>query len=332
MRLLKRGTRGEDVLLWQTFLMQLRKKPENGFYPGLIRLDGIFGGQTKRATVAFQERYQLRSDGAVGGETFKKSRSLGFLNPPTKLDPLGPLLGPYAERLRLEPPPGIAEARGAPPAAPTKGNDRNASFSRLRSEGWQASSAIRAGLNGGNAVLQLLRNGSGDYIYDEYSIVVTTLPARLTPEAFLQELATDLNRCLNDTGFDAVNTFTRRTSGKPKVGEIIDIDIAGPDNGSVILVDFQPQYFILQTVDSDRMGAHPENGGREFGFERVASGVRFYTRGVSRPGNYIVRLAGAYPQRVGWTRLVTALGERLIERGGKANPGSVTTYKRESPQ
>jgi len=78
LRILKVGTRGEDVLLWQHFLMQLRATAEATFTGPVIRLDGIFGRETRRATTAFQQRYQLRVDGIVGRETFKTARELGF--------------------------------------------------------------------------------------------------------------------------------------------------------------------------------------------------------------------------------------------------------------
>ena len=100
----------------------------------------------------------------------------------------------------------------------------------------------------------------------------------------------------------------------------------------MILVALTQTYFIFQTVDSNKMGSHPENGCREFGFEQVGSGFRFYTRGVSRPGNYIVRLAGAVPQRKGWTTLMMGISARITQMGGKSNQATFTMFKENRAQ
>ena len=269
------------MLLWQHFLMQLRSRREATFMPPVIRVDGIFGRETRRATVAFQQRYMLRVDGIVGRQTFGKARDSGFGQ---STEGLAPLFGPLAKQMLAEPPPLLERPAPEPPATGT-GNTREQSHARLRAESWQASGVVQSALTGGGAVFQLLKDGSGDYVYDEYSVVVDEMPSGKTPEQFLNEMATDLNGTVGDYWFDSINVFKRKGSTEPKVGDIVAIDIKGPDNGSVILVALQPNYFIFQTIDSDEYGSHPENGCREFGFERLSSGgVRFYTRGVSRPG------------------------------------------------
>lgn len=114
---------------------------------------------------------------------------------------------------------------------------REESFRRLRAEAWTSSKAVRIGLTGGSAKLQSLADGFGACVYDEYSFLVTTMPPKVSAESFLQEMATDLNGTVADGGFNAINVFIRSKTGVPTVGEIIHIDIAGPDNGSVILAD-----------------------------------------------------------------------------------------------
>ena len=339
MRTLKRGVRGEDVLLWQQFLVRLRSQPKSGFMVQPVRLDGIFGPETADATSAFQRHLRLVSDGVVGRNTYLKARSLGFLDRvATQGTPgsnvLGPLLGPYLSQLQAEPPPpGIARVDAAPAAAGI-GNTRGETHARLRGEAWESSSVVREGLAAGGAVFQLLKNGAGDYVYDEYSVVIDSMPAGKTAESFLEEMAMDLNGTVKDGAFDTINVFKRRAGGKPRIGEIIDIDIAGPDNGSVVLVGLTPKYFVFQTVDGgrDHTGSHPENGSREFGFETVGSGFRFYTRGVSRPGNYIVRLVGSLPQKRGWTRLLMGISARIVQLGGKSNAGTFSMSKEERPE
>jgi len=204
---------------------------------------------------------------------------------------------------------------------------REDSFKRLRAESWSSSGALRAGLTAGGATLQSLADGSGSCVYDEYSFLVATMPSGATPEQFVADMASDLNGTVADGGFNAVNHFVRSRTGSPSVGEIIHIDIAGPDNGSVILAEMGDAYFIFQTVQTDGDGSHPENGSREFGFERTGTHLKFYTRGVSRPGNWLIRAAGAMPQMVGWTRLCRGLSDTLARRGGSPVPGSFVCFK-----
>jgi hypothetical protein len=81
-----------------------------------------------------------------------------------------------------------------------------------------------------------------------------------------------------------LNVFTRRpTTPFPSIGNVYDIDIAGPDDGDVVLVEKTSTHFIFQAIKDKDSGRHPENGVREFGFERNPDGsVNFYTRGVSQ--------------------------------------------------
>ena len=157
------------------------------------------------------------------------------------------------------------------------------------------------------------------------------MPKDKTPEAFLKDMARDLNGTIKNDRFDLVNIFSRRRGGEPEIGDVIDIDILGPLNGSVVLVASEPTYFIFQTVDSVKMGTHPENGSREFGFERSETGLRFYTRAVSRPGNYLLGLGGAAPQQEGWTSLMRGISDRINGLGGKSNFNSFWIYKDPRP-
>jgi peptidoglycan hydrolase-like protein with peptidoglycan-binding domain len=314
MRLLKRGVRGEDVLNWQQFLLQVRSKPAPGLSVPVVKADGIFGGETQRATRAFQQRVSLNADGIVGPKTIAKAKERGLVLTKAAISD------------------GEAKPVAVSPPAPSAGNTREESFRRLRAEGWKSSGAVAAGLVGGKAHLQSVMDGSGDFVYDEYAILVDAMPPGTSAEKFLLDMATDLNGTVKDSGFNVINVFERRRTGSPQVGEIIDIDIMGPDNGSVILAVLRSNYFVFQTVDCDKTGTHPENGSREFGFERVGAGFRFYTRGVSRPGNAAIGLAGAAPQMIGWTRLMRGISDEIARRGGKPRLNSFTAYKRTSAQ
>ncbi|MGH7469837.1 MAG: hypothetical protein ACRENP_17960 [Longimicrobiales bacterium] len=201
----------------------------------------------------------------------------------------------------------------------------------MRQELWQANGSFRKGVVAAKANVQSVVLGSGREVHDEYSIVVTQMPPNLTPEAFLEEMASDLNGAINDAGFNAVNRFSRKQAGRPEVGELVEIDILGPDNGAVLLAEKVSDYFIYQTVTTPALGTHPEYGSREFGFEQLSGGsVRFYTRGVSRAGDGAVKAAGTVPQKTGWTRLMKGISDAIEARGGKVNAGSFQVYKTEA--
>ncbi len=71
--------RGSDVEAWQRFLREHR------FYRGSI--DGDFGEDTGKATMAFQERMGIQPDGVVTPDTFERARRSGFSEPRTSRGP-----------------------------------------------------------------------------------------------------------------------------------------------------------------------------------------------------------------------------------------------------
>jgi Papain-like cysteine protease AvrRpt2 len=196
------------------------------------------------------------------------------------------------------------------------------SHARLRKEDWVNSSQIKNALSTSGAKFQSIDSGVGDYLYDEYSIIITKMPSGLTPEDYLKEMANDLNKAINNPAFDNINVFKRitNTGSQPKLGDIYEIDIRGPDNGSVMLVEKTSSYFIFQTIETTTTGSHPEYGSREFGYQSYQNGtVIFYTRGASRPGAWIIGVMGKNPQRVGWTSMMEGIGKELARRGGSVN-------------
>jgi hypothetical protein len=205
---------------------------------------------------------------------------------------------------------------------------------RLRGEEASKDSRVTEGLDSEDASLQSIEDGSGDYIYDEYSVIIDAMPADLSAEAFLTEMTVDLNKAVNDDLFDAINVFSRRpTTEQPEVGNIYDIDILGPDNGSVVLVDRTPNRFVFQTITTHSAGSgydtgsHPEYGSREFGFEAVqGGGIKFYTRGASRPRNAAVGVGGKLPQATGWTRLMRGISDAIEARGGTPRKNSFEAW------
>ena len=69
MNILNFGDKGNDVKLWQNFLIL------QGFD---VKADGDFGRNTRAATRDFQAKHKLKADGAVGKNTLKVAVILGF--------------------------------------------------------------------------------------------------------------------------------------------------------------------------------------------------------------------------------------------------------------
>ncbi|HPI18847.1 MAG TPA: M15 family metallopeptidase [Candidatus Kapabacteria bacterium] len=70
MKVLKVGSKGEEVKLWQHFLI--------GQEFIHIIADGVFGERTLQATILFQKKHNLQPDGVVGNKTFGMAMLLGF--------------------------------------------------------------------------------------------------------------------------------------------------------------------------------------------------------------------------------------------------------------
>ena len=94
MRILQRGMRGDDVAMWQAFL--LRSGEDVG------EPDGAFGPRTLAATRAFQAAHGLSADGVVGPATLARALALGFapLEWPADADEKGPFWPPRPPGLR----------------------------------------------------------------------------------------------------------------------------------------------------------------------------------------------------------------------------------------
>lgn len=203
------------------------------------------------------------------------------------------------------------------------------SHAHLNAAPWENSPAVQAALASSGVKLQSINSpfAAGDHIYDEYKVIIDRMPPGVTPEAYLARMATDLNGAVNNKAFNDVNMFSRVNTGHPpQVGDIYHIDIYGPDNGSVMLVEQASARFVFQTVETpiQQDGTHPEYGAREFGFERNTDGsVTFYTRGASRPV-VIPSFAsiGRWKQEQGWTAMIDGIGKEL----GNVRPGSDSSW------
>jgi hypothetical protein len=155
--------------------------------------------------------------------------------------------------------------------------------------------------------------------FDQYSMIIDKAPTANSGEALLSFLLGDPSGFVNRSVFDAITFFKpERHQGTPKVGDLYDIDFFGPDNGTVMLVEKGKNYFIFQTIQTDKTGRHPENGAREFGFEDLPDGsIRFYMRAAASADYYVADKIGPIFQRWTWQSALDGIKEKIEFFGGK---------------
>jgi hypothetical protein len=193
-------------------------------------------------------------------------------------------------------------------------------YTRLEDEPWVKDSEIEKALKDNDATLQKLADGYGDTKLDEYSFVIDKMPPGETPENFLSKLLGDMNGTVNNETFNKNSEFDKKAN--PQKGDIFDIDIYGPDNGSVMLTEKYSSAFTFSTVTTKTKGTHPENGSREFGFNQNTDGsVTFYTRGTSKATD-IFHTIGNSIQKETWTAWSNGLQNTISKNGGNVRPNS----------
>jgi hypothetical protein len=171
--------------------------------------------------------------------------------------------------------------------------------------------------------------GRANLIADRYSVVINRMPTGVTPQQFLMSLASDMDAAVADPLFSMVNDFTRRSDGPVKVGDIIDIDILGPDDGSIEIIEITSMTFTIMAITTEETGSHPEVGTRTWGFRPVDGGIEFYTEGLSRPRDPFTGLVSPFFQKVSWARLMRGISDSVDRAGGESRPGSFS-YQNES--
>jgi N-acetylmuramoyl-L-alanine amidase/phosphatidylserine/phosphatidylglycerophosphate/cardiolipin synthase-like enzyme len=231
--------------------------------------------------------------------------------------------------------PTAAAALDTAVAAVGAGRPMSPMHARLANEPWTTDPTVLAALSAAGATMQPIADGVGDVVYDEYTVTIDAMPPGLSPEAFFAEFAADPNATVANPAFDTENVFTRRPTGSPPaLGDIYDIDLAGPDNGSVVVVELAPDHVVFQTISTKfaETGSHPECGARAFGVERNADGsVTFYTRGASRIAPAIAAAPGgatvaATLQERSWTQMMIGISGAIQNRGGTPRPSSFTRW------
>jgi len=179
---------------------------------------------------------------------------------------------------------------------------------------------------------QKIGDGWGQVNFDELSVTIDKMPPGLTPEQFMKRMANDPNKTLGGARSELGGwcNFQRREHGDAKPGDIYDINIAGPENGSVVIRDMSPNHFTLSTVNGPPYGEHPIYGNRQFGFEKNDDGsVTFYTRAADRrqfqAGSLPIGAETAgYFQADTWRGFQQDVAREITAQGGKVRPDSFT--------
>ncbi len=214
---------------------------------------------------------------------------------------------------------------------------RDESWARLTDASWLSSGPMQQQMKSQNATPQRTDAGIGSFIYDEYTMRISKLPPSLRSEALIYDFCDNPNRAVNNGGFNTINIFNRRTPGQPpKLGDIYDIDLLGPVNGSVMIVEMSSDfgvstdpngaYFDVQVVTTS-YGDLPERGAREFGIDTTGGVATFYTRGLSRARNVAMGVFGKAPQQLDWIFAMKGIRDRVRAAGGQADQDPGRFYK-----
>lgn len=247
---------------------------------------------------------------ASGSNTYLNEMS-SVMEPLTSSTPVGPTSSPTIFKVDVEE--GFFSSSEQP---------YSPMYNSLIDAPWLKDSELNEKLFKNEASFQTLNEGSGRVVLDQYSIVLESLPRTQSPTDFVHNLANDISAGVNDEVFGLVNEFNRRESGSIQKGDIYDIDIFGPINGSVMVVDVKPLEFTVQTIRTPQE-THPEMGARTFGLSKNEDGTyTFFTRGVSRPRNFAISLGSKFFQPASWSRMMSGISDQVNANGGVAREGS----------
>ncbi len=158
--------------------------------------------------------------------------------------------------------------------------------------------------------VQTIRNASGVAInLDNFSVFMNDLPTvngnRLSLEEFVTYVRLNLNSFVDTNlasfsphGYTGENETGIWQSGNP-LGAVIDLDILGPDNGSVIVSEvnlggYGSAGWAFTTIHDPWNGDHPVSGTRIFGCYESGDGYVFYIQGADRLSNWLHDVVGVF--------------------------------------
>jgi hypothetical protein len=245
----------------------------------------------------------------------------------------------------LKPVPGeteqtIHQIEDVPAATCAASTTKSQSHNRLSNEDYpqevyRAIDKYRGG-SGDPSILHLQSlDPCGETFMDEF-ITAVRMAARLKPADIFKDMRRGLDTVGNSDSaerFKGLGTFSyfdkkavnARPGGLPGIGDILQVDIEGPDNGDVMITGLFESpinsYFRYSTLTNGLPGGggtHPNNGSREYGFETLSNGdVRFYVRGVDQFVSGVGGFIGEGEQTAFWINFLQGVADRVEEAGGK---------------
>jgi hypothetical protein len=171
-----------------------------------------------------------------------------------------------------------------------------------------------------------------DWTRADFHGAIMAMPAGGRPEALLRSLLNDPIKATGNSSFAGWVDWPV-ANGDRQVGDVVDLDIYGPDNGAVAYWKIDEDRFCVVTVKNDASGSHPVNGIRCWGFVPIQVNPNwkltdnrwncgrptylFYTMGLDSPS--VVgggTFGGVSMQRGTWNALMTDLSVENQKAGG----------------
>ena len=186
---------------------------------------------------------------------------------------------------------------------------------------------------------------------DYFPITVNILPLIngkvSTPEQFIEFIRKDIDGFVNTkySSFKPYKTWalddTKLWNSSNPMNALIDIDIEGPDNGTVIVSKYSSTGWTFTTIYEPMNQKHPVSGHREFGYVKNSNGsYTFYSRGVDRLTNidgsnfqsaadfFKIPQAGPFGKADAlWTSFQQKVSNFVNTNGGNAGPAAQEIYR-----
>ncbi|MCH9684792.1 MAG: LDL receptor domain-containing protein [Deltaproteobacteria bacterium] len=171
-----------------------------------------------------------------------------------------------------------------------------------------------------------------DWTRTDFHGAIMALPEGERPENLLKSLLNDPIKLTNNGSFSGWVGWPA-ANGDREVGDVIDLDIFGPDNGAIAYWKIDVDRFCVITVENDNSGWHPVSGIRCWGYVPIQVNPNwkqtdnrwncgrptymFYTIGIdspSVPGGGTFGGVGA--QQSTWNALMRDLSIENHKKGG----------------
>lgn len=191
---------------------------------------------------------------------------------------------------------------------------------------------VKAKIQSKSATIYNYPDGN-DWTRTDFHGAIMALPPGQRPETLLRNLLNDPIKTTGNNKFAGWVSWPVAQGAGRQVGDVVDLDIYGPDNGAVGYWKIDEDRFCVITVKNDASGSHPVNGIRCWGYVPIQVNPNwkltdnrwncgrptylFYTMGIDSPS--VVgggTFGGVGMQRGTWNALMTDLAVENQKNGG----------------